>query len=599
MRLLDISLEKLILSFVIILGLVFVFLVPPFQKPDEDDHFRRAVALSEGQFFCTNSSNSNYFSIPKSYSDLPIIMETRNIAFQYFVKFPKNLIGNEIHQTLDKTPEKILHWCGLPFVGYVPSAVAIFISSPFNIPILGFYLGRVFNFLIFVLCLVTALKIAPKYKAILFLYATIPILLHQVTAISYDALQFSLIPLIAAQLFNFMEKEKISLRHFLQFNTLTFLFVLIKPGYYPFLLLYFLIPYNKLGIKFIKYLVFTVGFFSIAGLIIYLISKKTFLLPDSLIYYNYANPIYQKSYIINHPFSFFLTFLYSLWLSVETIIKQLGSFGWLDYSTNFLVLLAYIILLFFFIKLLDFKKLKKIGLFGITLLSIILFFTTFLIFLSLYLVNSPPYASTISGVQGRYLLPLIPFFIYILAQIYLSLGKKVIQILILVVLLTYIFLNIISNIYLRYFDYTRSFVSETELTDKIKETKEITSLDTFIVDKEFKETVPIKINKKIGGFEFYTHNNKPVNVAYRYFVKDGECKNSLKSGYLDLSKLQDSNIYAVYFGPLKERSGIFGSLVTSEKKLCIVLEPISQQGLNNYFTISKIQGQFFYFLFIK
>ncbi|MEK7522962.1 MAG: hypothetical protein AAB569_05240, partial [Patescibacteria group bacterium] len=60
-------LRKLILYFLIpVQLLIFTFLVPPFQKPDEQAHFEQSLLISKGYLSCTKKSN-NMVPIEKKY----------------------------------------------------------------------------------------------------------------------------------------------------------------------------------------------------------------------------------------------------------------------------------------------------------------------------------------------------------------------------------------------------------------------------------------------------------------------------------------------------------------------------------------------------
>jgi len=61
---------NLILFFLIpIQLLIFTFLVPPFQKPDEQPHFEKSLLISKGYLFCKERSN-NTVKLEKKYIDL-------------------------------------------------------------------------------------------------------------------------------------------------------------------------------------------------------------------------------------------------------------------------------------------------------------------------------------------------------------------------------------------------------------------------------------------------------------------------------------------------------------------------------------------------
>ena len=63
----EIAPEKIFLILSLVFGLLFVFITPPFQSPDENSHFLKAYSVSKGKFFpeVQNKKLGNYF--PKEY----------------------------------------------------------------------------------------------------------------------------------------------------------------------------------------------------------------------------------------------------------------------------------------------------------------------------------------------------------------------------------------------------------------------------------------------------------------------------------------------------------------------------------------------------
>ena len=63
------SLPKLILYVLIPFQLlIFTFLVPPFQKPDEQPHFEKSLLISKGYLFCKEKIG-NTVPLEKKYTD--------------------------------------------------------------------------------------------------------------------------------------------------------------------------------------------------------------------------------------------------------------------------------------------------------------------------------------------------------------------------------------------------------------------------------------------------------------------------------------------------------------------------------------------------
>ena len=57
----------LIIGFII--GCLFIFVVPPFQSPDEDSHFKKAYVISNGDFFPTTDNSISGFYLPIAMQD--------------------------------------------------------------------------------------------------------------------------------------------------------------------------------------------------------------------------------------------------------------------------------------------------------------------------------------------------------------------------------------------------------------------------------------------------------------------------------------------------------------------------------------------------
>lgn len=344
--------------------------------------------MANGQFFCKEGKN---FTIEKRFNELPKRLETPRIIAVYNNKFNPKLIAHDLKDPGDRSKVKVGNWCGLSFVGYIPNAIGVLAATPFDRPIISFYFARGLAFVFFLLCLGIALKVIQKYKYILLLYASIPILLHQSTAVSYDVLQISLIPLIFALFVNFFNEKRVKISQLILFYFLLLFFVLIKPGYYPFLILYFLVPFSKLQIRKLHYFLLTSGLFLLGIASIFFIVKNTVLLENALVYWFYADTQLQQKFVIEHPLYFIFVFFNALFASTEPILKFMGTFGWLDYSTNIVVLVSYFIIFVLLLQKLAREESHQISFkfSSFTTLSFVVASTTFLIFLLAYLGGTP------------------------------------------------------------------------------------------------------------------------------------------------------------------------------------------------------------------
>src|SRR3989338_6476415 len=138
--------SKLILFFLIpVQLLIFTFLVPPFQKPDEQSHFEKSLIISRGYLFCKKKSN-NIIKLEKKYIDfiknpyLDLLTHGGSSKLPLPI-FLKGLSSN--NQLSKKIDFNIDHLCSFPIISYLPQAFTLIITSLFKLnPILSLYFGR-------------------------------------------------------------------------------------------------------------------------------------------------------------------------------------------------------------------------------------------------------------------------------------------------------------------------------------------------------------------------------------------------------------------------------------------------------------------------
>jgi len=467
--------EVVLFAFIFLLGIIFTFAVPPFQKPDEIAHFLRSVALSDGQFTCNYENEKSYFNVPSKYfSYLSEIGEGR-IAFHYEEKFFIEDLKKAESRTYEEDEMVEYGFCSLPFVGYIPASIGIFIGDLFNSMSLEFYLARLFNFLIFFILLIWSYRRLKdsKLRWVIISYAMIPMVTHQVSAVGYDAMQLALTPVIFSLLADFFRKAEIKKKDLLIFVISMILLLAIKPGYYFMCLLYFLIPWSKIAKEKKKYLLITLIYllFCILSAVFYL------KLDTGSSFVNTEGNInaYAQLSLLKNPklFSDLVRNTINTYL-VFYIKSFIGVFGWLDYGLFEIIYLLYIFYWAFVayaIKddVVNIVK-KKIPLVTI-ILGITLFLTIGFLFGSMYLTWNTVGATVIAGVQGRYFLILFPYFIiFISLLIKLFESSKKFRAVIIVLFIVFLLVEILYAIYNRYYYYSYSI--DPSIIKNIWENKE-------------------------------------------------------------------------------------------------------------------------------
>lgn len=444
----------------LILGLlIFTFFVPPFQKPDEPAHFHRAVALTNLDFFCIKDANGDYyFLMERRYAELPDLMRTFDVAFRYDNKFTVDWLRDTDFSD-PKYNEKwaVFRFCSLPIPGYLPSSLGILAGKPFENPLVSFYLARLAGAIFFFAVIVVSLRVAPlRYQPIIYFYAALPTVLHQVSAVSYDAVQLPLFALIFAFVTRFStQTEPVKLWRTLVFMGLIWWMINIRLfAYAPILLVYFLVDWSKINATYWRYIAISVAFVAFTAIttgffhLTYLPRAE-----DSIPGATNIDATEQAKFVLNHPFSFLEASYNTMRVRGEGLFREMTAvFGWIDYTLNFVPYYLSVLLfgiVFYVTAAQDSRQLRPSQL-------LILFATiagTFgALFFSLYAVWTPVGHNIVDGLQGRYFLGLVPFIAFFASQTAAAIGKQNALKLVALGLATLLIFNTFRAIDLRYYE---------------------------------------------------------------------------------------------------------------------------------------------------
>ena len=408
------TLTKLILYILIpIQLLIFTFLVPPFQKPDERTHFEQSLIISKGYLSCTKKSN-NTIPIEKKYIDF-IKTPYLDLLTHGRGKLPVSIFLDDLFsnkQDNNKINFNIDHLCSFPIVSYLPQAFALTVASISKLnPIMSLYFGRLFmGILGYFWFLYLYKKIAKNFKLILLFTFALPMTLHQISSFSYDTVHIMFGLTFFVLIVSFPRKRESSQKlHYFKLFLILLLFLASKKiGYETFFLFLFLIPFE------IKPMIIS----SLIFIPFYFLSKLngSFDLQNSLTN-QIINPISQLNFLFSNPINIIkvvtITTIHRFSFYLQSLI---GIFGWLEYGLDPLSYLLYG--LFFIYLLTDSNFMKKQILLKNKI--IFLFFTLIIsyifIVLLAYVFNTVPGTLTAHGVQGRYFISFLPFIILFFIQ---------------------------------------------------------------------------------------------------------------------------------------------------------------------------------------
>jgi uncharacterized membrane protein len=405
--------------FASLVGVVFVFLVPPMQVPDEQTHFFQSYAVSNFDFIPTRfEKNDTVHYGPK----LPISIHNAAIEFREdvagnpAVKSNPDLLKKYIAEDLEPQKTEFVDGTVYPPFVYLPQAIGITIGKVFDAsPLIMIWLGRLVNLLIWILIVFISIKILPFGKWILAILALNPVALFLSASMSADVmtigLSFFLFALIASTLTKkyVITKTKIAL-----IITVVSVLMLTKPTSILLAGLLFVIPVKAFSNKW-KYLLFCIGTI-LFGLSIYLF--WSFLSIDT------ANAISQLqrpglgvdsnaqlSFVLTNPIDY-VKYLLQNYVFVlpgypgDAVLKSaIGTLGWLDTPIPLWTIVMYVMTLLFAV-LYETGKGIYLNMYQKGVLVAVGVLYCLATVSALYLFYTPVRGSMVSGVQGRYFIPI-------------------------------------------------------------------------------------------------------------------------------------------------------------------------------------------------
>jgi len=217
---------RLFVAAALLLGLAYVFVTPPFEVPDEQNHFWRALAVGRGQLLPARGLDS-----------MPVTKSTQNFVWVLSRTDPRETLAQKLRIVVavpyDGTAAGTIRFAAwytpMPYV-----AQSLIAALPLR-PAVVFYGGRVANLLLALLLIALAIRIAPQYGSIFAAGALLPMSLYELASLSADATTIALAWLFTALLL--APPRRIWVIAFVGF-----LLALCKPAYFLLALLALVIP---------------------------------------------------------------------------------------------------------------------------------------------------------------------------------------------------------------------------------------------------------------------------------------------------------------------------------------------------------------------
>lgn len=383
--------ERIIMSFLLIsLCIVYLHYCPTGMAPDEASHFYRAYEISCGDLLSKHMGTSGVGGN---------ILPTALASYAY----PDAVI--------DLSDVSEFHYGNLSLyapICYLPQAIGIKIARCFtNHVYMIFLAGRIGNTIAAVLLCLFALYMMPFGRKILFTIMLFPMTLQEMISLSPDSLAISLSFAVTAWVFHLSYRNgPIRKKEILLLTILFFVLSLCKIVYVSLIFLVFLIPAEKAGGK-RKSLIMKFGIFIGSGILnlIWLSISTKYLVE----FMPGVNTSEQVSYVLHNIWNYYAVVVNTTLTYGEQYISNLigSQLGALDIQICTLVWVV-LLILFLYETLTCHDVPQKIHRYDRITLILIFLLCVALIYTSLYVQWTAFGSDFISGIQGRYFIPVLP-----------------------------------------------------------------------------------------------------------------------------------------------------------------------------------------------
>jgi uncharacterized membrane protein len=396
-----------------LLGVVpLVVLTPPFQVPDEQEHFHRAFQLSELQLRGIVRDGRAGGVLPSSLIELSehflgtsAIHAERPITAQ-----PLRQNWLALDRTLDPDRREFVDFSSTAFyspMAYLPQVIAIVGGRWAGAgPLALLYLARLANALVAVALLTWAVRLMPIGREAVMVAGLLPMALYEYASAAPDAGVISTAFLFTAVALRMQLQGAWTVREVAVAAVTGLVFCSQKPVYAPLLVLGFPAALTDRPVKqtlLAQAVILVVALGATAFWISFSLSKDIAPLPGMSV-------TDQRAYIATHPLAYCKAIAHSLWSYSAFYYKSLvGVLGWLTLPLpKFAYLLPAVGLLISVVA--QPRDTPRLSAYAVAWNVFLLTGCTFLIMTSIYLIFNQVGSWMIENVQGRYFIPLLPLF---------------------------------------------------------------------------------------------------------------------------------------------------------------------------------------------
>jgi uncharacterized membrane protein len=239
--------------FTLIVGAIFggsmVFVTPPFDVPEENQHFLRSYQCSEGIVWASRNGDTPGRDLPASLCEVSSAIHNA-AKDEYGLEISCEKIKKVLSIPLDRSKTRFSAYPVGARYGpstYLGSAVAIRIGRRAGATALQeLYIGRIGTLTVYLLLVVAAVWLVPLHKWLMSLLALMPMSIFTAASISPDGLTIGYSLLAIAMILRLaLQADRVYRCDLGWLGAILLLVGLAKPGYAVIALLFLIVPKEK------------------------------------------------------------------------------------------------------------------------------------------------------------------------------------------------------------------------------------------------------------------------------------------------------------------------------------------------------------------
>lgn len=420
--------------FFVVIALFFQWrfnkVTPPFQVPDEFNHFYKSYLISQGDLLPVEQDKRLGGNIP--YSIRELIFPFQKVATNIKYTTSEGEIDHSFNIKFSKKDSLFIDFPNTAIyspVSYAPQALALYISQKLDVSVgRMYYNGRYFTFLCWLIGMFFVIRMIPYGKWMMTLLILLPMNLYVANSFSADTVTNIISLLFIAYVLKLsLKEEKITYQNILWLFVLIVLLAFAKVVYIGLVILLFVIPPKQF-----KHISLYISSLTLLFVTAFLAANfwSGVVLEYYMPYINYnpnfrqgiclsdcANYYIQKQLLLDHKW-YFVNLVYNSIVDrpIPYLSSYIGAFGSMDlFLSKTVVYLTYGAIGFVALT----EKNEKVTTWFLKPILAIAVLTSFvLLLLSQHLTWDCVGEGVVSLIQGRYLIPLMPLLFLIFSNTY-------------------------------------------------------------------------------------------------------------------------------------------------------------------------------------